>query len=75
MASATDADLQELVTAEPERTAEVYRAAVAAEVLDARALVAARLHHGGARVVEAPADGLASACVTAYLRAKARARP
>jgi uncharacterized protein (DUF58 family) len=75
VASATDTDLQELVTTEPERTAEVYRAAVAAEVLEARALVAARLRHGGATVVEAPVDGLASACVTAYLRAKARARP
>jgi uncharacterized protein (DUF58 family) len=75
VAGATDADLQELVTAEPERPAEVYRASVAAEVLEARALVAAQLRHGGATVVDAPADGLASACVTAYLRAKARARP
>ena len=75
VASATDVDLKELVTAEPERPAEVYRAAAAAEVLDARALVAARLRHGGATVVEAPAESLAAACVTAYLRAKAHARP
>lgn len=74
VASAMDADLQELVTAEPERPVEVYRAAAAAEVLDGRALVAARLRHGGATVVEAPADALAAACVSAYLRAKAQAR-
>ena len=30
--------------------------------------------HAGAQVVEAPADQLAAACVTAYLRAKARGR-
>jgi len=74
VASATDVDLQELVTAEPDRPAEVYRAAAAAAVLDARALVAARLRHGGATVVEAPAGALAAVCVTAYLRAKAQAR-
>jgi hypothetical protein len=32
------------------------------------------LRRAGAQVVEAPADGLAAACVTAYLRAKARGR-
>jgi uncharacterized protein (DUF58 family) len=43
-------------------------------VLDARARVAAQLRRAGADVVEARPDLLPSACVGAYLRAKARAR-
>jgi hypothetical protein len=43
-------------------------------VLAARARVAHMLRRTGAQVVEAPADRLAAACVSAYLRAKARGR-
>jgi hypothetical protein len=43
-------------------------------VLAARTRVAHMLRHAGAQVVEAPAHQLAAACVTAYLRAKARGR-
>jgi uncharacterized protein (DUF58 family) len=53
---------------------DVYRAAVALGVLDARATVAARLRRAGADVVEAPPNVLAAACVRAYLRAKWTAR-
>ena len=59
---------------DPARPLDVYRAAVAVEVLDARARVAAQLRHGGVDVVEAPPERFAAACVTAYLRAKSRAR-
>jgi uncharacterized protein (DUF58 family) len=74
VASATDVDLERLLTDEPERVEEVYRAAAAAEVLAARSRVVARLRHAGALVIEAPAGALPAACVSAYLRAKARAR-
>ena len=58
VASATDVDLEGLLTAEPERVEEVYRAAAAAEVLAARARVVARLRRAGALVIEAPAGAL-----------------
>ena len=74
VASATDVGLEELLTAEPERLEEVYRAAAAAEVLAARTRVVARLRRAGALVIEAPAGALPAACVSAYLRAKARAK-
>ena len=54
--------------------ADVYRAAVALDVLAARARVAALLQRAGAEVVEAPPDGLAAMCVSTYLRAKTRVR-
>jgi len=74
VASASDVELQEFLTAEPQAVSEVYRAAAAADVLAARGRVAARIRHAGATVVEAPAGSLPAACVSAYLRAKARAR-
>ena len=72
VASATDVELEQLLTDEPGAGREVYRAAAAAEVLAARARVVARLRHAGALVIEAPARALPAACVGAYLRAKAR---
>jgi uncharacterized protein (DUF58 family) len=74
VAGATDADLDGAVRDEPLVPADVYRAAVALDVLDARARVAARLRRAGAGVVEADPDALAAACVRAYLRAKWTAR-
>jgi uncharacterized protein (DUF58 family) len=74
VASSTDVDLEQLLTAEPERIEEVYRATAAAEVLAARTRVVAALRRAGAVVIEAPAGALPAACVGAYLRAKARAR-
>jgi uncharacterized protein (DUF58 family) len=74
VAGAADADLEAAVRDEPAVPADVYRAAVALGVLDARARVAARLRRAGADVVEADPDALAAACVRAYLRAKWTAR-
>jgi uncharacterized protein (DUF58 family) len=75
VASVADPDLEHAVRTPPTQPADVYTAAVALDVLDARARVAAQLRRGGAQaVVEAPPDRLAAACVGAYLRAKARAR-
>jgi uncharacterized protein (DUF58 family) len=75
VASVADPDLDALATREPQRPVDVYRAAVALDVLDARARVASRIAHTGAAVVEAPPVSFAAACVRAYLRAKRRARP
>ena len=74
IAAVADPDLATLTTAEPLAPEDVYRAAVALDVLGARAEAAARLRHAGADVIEAPPERLAAACVSAYLRAKARGR-
>jgi uncharacterized protein (DUF58 family) len=74
VAGVTDPDLEQMVHAPPKAPADVYAAAVALDVLDARARVAAQLRRAGADVVEARPDLLPTACVGAYLRAKARAR-
>lgn len=75
VASVADPDLAAVATAANARVAQdVYRAAVALDVLAARNAVVAELRHAGADVVEAEPNQLAAACVSAYLRAKARAR-
>ena len=74
VATASDPDLEEAVSRPPRVERDVYRAAVAADVLEARARVVLLLRRAGADVIEAPAERLAAACVAAYLRAKARAR-
>jgi uncharacterized protein (DUF58 family) len=74
LASVTDPDLDALVHRPPSVAHDAYAMAVAAGVLDARARVAAQLRAAGAEVVEAAPDALATACVGAYLRAKARSR-
>jgi uncharacterized protein (DUF58 family) len=74
VASAADTDLDELVRREPRAPVDVYAAAVALDVLGARARGAAQLRRAGADVLEAPPDRLGAVCVATYLRAKARAR-
>jgi uncharacterized protein (DUF58 family) len=74
VAGVADPDLESMVRTPPGAPADVYAAAVALDVLDARARVAAQLRRGGADVVEASPELLPAACVGAYLRAKARAR-
>jgi uncharacterized protein (DUF58 family) len=74
VASAADADLDAAVSSVPGAPGDVYRAAVALEVLAARARAAAQLRRAGATVVESPPPTLAAACVRAYLRAKWTAR-
>jgi uncharacterized protein (DUF58 family) len=74
VATVADPDVAGLVSAPPATPVDVYAAAVAYDVLDARAVVSARLARAGAEVVEAGPDAFSAACVTAYLRAKRRAR-
>ena len=70
----SDPDLDRAVRTPPAAVGDVLAASVAVEALAARARVAAQLRRAGAEVLEAPPDGLAAACVGAYLRAKARSR-
>jgi len=74
VASVSDAELDAMVSTPPERPLDVYAASAALEVLEARSRVAGRLRRLGTQVIEAPPDQLGAACVTALLRAKARAR-
>jgi uncharacterized protein (DUF58 family) len=74
VATATDRDLERLVEEPPGTAGDVYRAAVAVDVLAARSRVVALLRRAGAEVIEAPAETLGAACVRTYLRAKSRAR-
>jgi uncharacterized protein (DUF58 family) len=74
VAGVIDPDLEDILRTPPRAPSDVYAAAVALDVQDARARVAALLRRGGAEVVEARPSALSTACVGAYLRAKARAR-
>ena len=74
VAGVADPELERATRTPPDRPFDLYTAAAALDVLDARARVARALRASGAGVVEAPAEGLGPACVRAYLRAKARAR-
>jgi uncharacterized protein (DUF58 family) len=74
VATVRDPDLDEVLATAPDGAHGVGAQAVALDVLGARTRVAHMLRRAGAQVVEAPADNLAAACVTAYLRDKARGR-
>jgi uncharacterized protein (DUF58 family) len=74
VATVADPDVVGLVRDPPATPFDVYAAAVAHDVLDARSVVSARLARAGAEVVEAAPDAFSAACVTTYLRAKHRAR-
>jgi uncharacterized protein (DUF58 family) len=74
VAGVSDPDLDRAVRRPPAAVGDVLAASVVVEALDARTRVAAQLRRAGAEVLEAPPDGLAAACVAAYLRAKARSR-
>ena len=72
VATVADVELKELVEAEPAKRIDVYRAAVALDVLAARARTIALLRRAGADAIEAPAAALPAACVRSYLRAKSQ---
>jgi uncharacterized protein (DUF58 family) len=74
VASVRDPDVDRAVRSAPHDRGDVYRAAVALDLLDGRSRVVAELRGAGAEVVESPPEHLAAACVRAYLRLKSRAR-
>ena len=68
VAAVADIELLELAQVEPSRRIDVYRAAVALDVIAARTRTIALLRRAGADVIEAPP----AACVRSYLRAKSQ---
>jgi uncharacterized protein (DUF58 family) len=74
VASVRDPDIDHAVRELPEERVDVYRAAVALDLLAGRRRVVAKLRRAGAEVVEVAPDHLAAACVRAYLHLKSRAR-
>jgi uncharacterized protein (DUF58 family) len=74
IASVSDPDLAGYVEQEPQNAREVYRLSATLEVLADRGVAAAQLRHAGGEVIEARPEALPAACVSAYLRAKRRAR-
>jgi uncharacterized protein (DUF58 family) len=74
VASPADDDLRARLLEPPADLHGVAGTVVALDVLRARRRVVHMLQATGAQVLEAPAGALGAACVSAYLRAKARAR-
>jgi uncharacterized protein (DUF58 family) len=74
VATVTDPDIEEFVTRAPQEPRDVYGAAAALDLLDSRSLASTRLKRAGAKVVEASPEAFATACVRAYLAAKASLR-
>jgi uncharacterized protein (DUF58 family) len=74
IATTKDPDLDALMSKQPATERDVYGMSVALDVLNARRAVVAQLRGAGAEVIEADPGRLGSACVAAYLRAKARAK-
>ena len=73
VASPRDPDLETSSTREPRDDKDVYEAAVALDVLSARAQAGARLKRARAEVLEAAPELLAASCVSTYLGARRRA--
>lgn len=74
VASVGDRELDLLLATTPNHAVEAARRLVASDIVDGRRRSVARIESAGATVVEASEDDLASRCVGAYLKAKARAR-
>ena len=67
-----DEELEGLVGREPTAPEDVARAVIAERLLKQREGVTARLRRLGAQIIDAPADGLATALVNSYLDVKRR---
>jgi uncharacterized protein (DUF58 family) len=67
-----DEELEALTTREPVEPEDVSRAVIAGALLKQRELVVGRLRRMGAQIVDAPAEGLGTALVNAYIDAKRR---
>ncbi len=74
IATCRDLDLASAVTEPPHDVLDVFRAAVAVDLLASRDRATAMLRSMGATVVEASPEKLGAACVHAYLVLKQRAR-
>lgn len=67
-----DEELEGLVGREPTDPEDVARAVIAERLLRQREAVTARLRRLGAQIVDAPADGLATALLNSYIDVKRR---
>jgi uncharacterized protein (DUF58 family) len=67
-----DEELESLVGREPQAPEDVARAVIAERLLRQREAVTARLRRLGAQIVDAPADGLATALLNSYIDVKRR---
>lgn len=74
VASVRDPAVDRIVSTVPDEPAQVFDMVAAFDVLTARDRVAAELGRAGATVIDAAPADLSTACVAAYLSAKARAR-
>jgi uncharacterized protein (DUF58 family) len=74
VASVRDAALDGLLARQPDDLRAAYAMTVALDMRRVRALAARRVVAAGATVVEARPERFAGACVSAYVRAKARGR-
>ena len=74
IASVIDADLHDLLRRPPQSTADAAEQAAAADLIERRLLAVSTLRRAGAVVIEAEADALPTATVSAYLRLKRAAR-
>ena len=74
IATCGDPELAATAEAEPGRVFDVYRSAVALDLLGSRARALAMLRGLGAVVVDARPEQLGAACVAGYTRLKRRAR-
>lgn len=67
-----DEELEALVGCEPQAPEDVARAVIAERLLRQREAVTARLRRLGAQIVDAPAEGLATALLNSYIDVKRR---
>lgn len=74
VASITDPDLTAAIETPATTPGDLMRAAVSIQFIAAKEKVAAMLAHQGAEVIEAPLESFSARCVSAYLRAKSKAR-
>ena len=74
IATCRDPDVVATAEAMPGRLFDVYRSAVALEVLESRQRALAVLRSLGAVVVDAEPERFGAACVAGYVRLKQRAR-
>lgn len=69
-----DPDIDAAIRTDPADLTDLHRATVALDMLDARTGAVTAIRRVGADVIETPIEQLSTACVGAYIRAKARAR-
>ena len=74
VASSSDREVADALAVPPRETFDVYRAAAALDLIEAKEKVTARLRRIGAHTVEAPAGRLPEVVVGAYVELKRRAR-